>query len=116
MVFHQVSKKCYIDSSVLKLTMPFAKLYFCCFSSGKDSIRRRGNSLSLTATAGEFCTCFLASISSLIKTELLTRIFFQAAAQIYRRNAARSRQSPDFLHYKFSTFEGQPDFLLLFRL
>lgn len=53
-----------INKILLIETSPLAKLYFWVFSSGKDYIKVMGISDSETTTAGEFLTCFFASVNS----------------------------------------------------
>lgn len=96
--------------------IPFAKLYFSDFSSGKESVSCRGNSRSFTDTAGELCTCFLASVSSCFHPNVPRRRFCPAAARTCPRSGCRSTLSFGFLTSKQATFEGKPDLLFLLWL
>ena len=63
-VLHQRPEEGYLTATVLKMTIPLAKLYFSAFSPGKDSTSTLGSSDSFTDTAGGLLTCFLESTSS----------------------------------------------------
>jgi hypothetical protein len=90
-VLHQRAEQRCIASQVLIEIMPFVKLYLLAFSSGKESTRALGNYDSVTVTAGELWMCFLESISSCIKVEVLRRKSCRAVAQIDPRSPGRSR-------------------------
>ena len=91
-VLYQVAEQRCIRKTKLKLMMPFAKLYFWVFSSGKDSVRSFGNSRSLTETAGEFWTCFLASVSYWVGTKVLRRRFCRVVAKTCPKSGFQSKR------------------------